>query len=257
LNQVLELLENHFDNFRITDALLVSYKLVWDDFCAWYLEMVKPAYGQPMSSGIYKATIDFLEKILKILHPFMPFLTEEVWHKTQKRVAEDCITVANWPIKKSYAKDLLEEASLAFALISQARHAKVNAQLPAKQRLVLYVLPTMPDWLAKFEEAIVKLAFIDKIILAEQLPQEAISFTIQGYTFFILLQQALDVAQEKERLTKELAYYQGFLETVNKKLHNVHFLQKAPQHILAVEYNKQKDATVQITLLQERLAQLQ
>jgi valyl-tRNA synthetase len=255
-NQILEEIENHFVQFRISDALMAVYKLIWDDFCAWYLEMIKPAYGQTLSGHTYKLTINFLERILKVLHPFMPFITEEIWHQIQVRSPKDCVIVASWPELKSYDPVLLQEANLAFNLVSHIRHARSSAQVSTKEPIRLHVVSAMPDWLTKFMADVTKLAFIDRVTIAQTMPQGATSFNIQGYTFFMLLEQPLDIAQEKERLKKELIYYQGFLESINKKLNNERFLQNAPEQVLSTEYNKQKDTAAKIKLLQAQLQQL-
>jgi valyl-tRNA synthetase len=252
-NQVLEQIETHFEHFRISDALIAIYKLIWDDFCAWYLEMIKPAYGESIARDTYMATVDFLERLLKLLHPFMPFITEEIWHQLKERTVQDCMIVASWPQAQSYDQTILQEASLAFELITQIRHIKVGAQIPFKEFVQLNSLQAIPSWLARFMLDVQKLAVIREVNVAQTIPQEAVSFSIQGQTFFILLQQSTDQAQETDRLEKELIYYQGFLEVINKKLNNERFLKTAPQAVLAMEYNKQKDVTAKIKLLEERL----
>jgi valyl-tRNA synthetase len=254
-NQVLEQIETHFEHFRISDALIAIYKLIWDDFCAWYLEMIKPAYGESIARDTYMATVDFLERLLKLLHPFMPFITEEIWHQLKERIVQDCMIVASWPQAQSYDQTILQEASLAFELITQIRHIKVGAQIPFKESVQLDSLQAIPSWLARFMLDVQKMAVVREVKVAQTIPPEAVSFSIQGQTFFILLQQPTDQAQETDRLEKELVYYQGFLEIINKKLSNERFLQGASESVLAMEYSKQKDVTAKIKLLKERLLQ--
>ncbi len=255
-NQVLEEIEANFAQFRISDALMAIYKLVWDDFCAWYLELVKPAYGQAISASTYEATVNFLEKILQVLHPFMPFITEELWHQIKTRSEQDCIILAPWPQPTSYDQTLIQEATWAFELITQIRNIRKSAQVPAKQPLDLYSDQMVPTWLDKFAPYVQKLAYINQLAATDTRLQEAISFAVQGQAFFVPFQQPIDPAQEKEKLSKELAYYQGFLEAINKKLNNERFLQNAPQAVLDMEYKKQADAMTKLKLIQERLVQL-
>lgn len=256
LNQVLGEVTTHFEYFRISAALMAIYKLIWDDFCAWYLEMIKPAYGQPISPSTYRSTTDFLAKLLRILHPFMPFITEELWHHLKMRSAQDCIIVAPWPQPAVYDQQLLDEAALAFELITQIRNIRTSAQVPTKHSLLLYSDQALPTWLIRFALYVRKLAHMSHIAVSGTEVHETTSFRIQGYSFFIPLEQPIDQAQEKERLCKELAYYQGFLATVMKKLNNERFVQRAPQAVVAREYKKQADAVAKIKLLEQCLAQV-
>lgn len=256
LNQVLAAIEAHFEDFRISDALMAIYKLIWDDFCAWYLEMVKPTANQPVAPSTYQATTNFLAKLLKLLHPFMPFITEELWHHLQARSAQDCIIVAPWPQSKSYQQQILDQATAAFELITQVRNLRTKAQLTPKQPLPLYSHPSLPPWLMPFVPYVQKLAHITHIATNSITSQETMRFSIQGYTFSIPLAHSIDYAPEKERLCRELAYYQGFLATIMKKLSNEQFVQHAPQQVVALEHKKQADVTTKIELLKQQLAQL-
>ncbi|MEM7055833.1 MAG: valine--tRNA ligase, partial [Bacteroidota bacterium] len=255
LNQVLEKIAVYFEHFRISDALMATYKLSWDDFCSWYLEMIKPSYGQLISPSTYRATIGYLERLLRLLHPFMPFITEELWHHLQVRSAQDCIIVAPWPQTTAYNQQLLDEAALAFELITQIRNFRTSAQVPAKHSLLLYSDQALPTWLVRFAPYVRKLAHVSQIAVNSTEVHEAASFRIQGYAFFVPLEQPVDQAQEKERLRKELAYYQGFLATVMKKLDNERFIQQAPQAVVAREHKKRADAAAKVKLLKQRLAQ--
>lgn len=256
LNQVLAAIEAHFEDFRISDALMAIYKLIWDDFCAWYLEMVKPAASQPVSPSTYQATTGFLAKLLKLLHPFMPFITEELWHHLQARSAQDCIIVAPWPQSESYQQQILDEATAAFELITQVRNLRTKTKLTPKQPLPLYSHPSLPPWLMQFAPYVQKLAHITHIAANSTISREAMTFSIQGRAFWIPLEHSIDYAPEKERLCRELAYYQGFLATIMKKLSNEQFVQHAPQQIVALEHKKQADVTTKIALLKQQLAQL-
>ncbi|OJW66937.1 MAG: valine--tRNA ligase [Candidatus Amoebophilus sp. 36-38] len=256
LNQALATIENHFEQFRISDALMAIYKLIWDDFCAWYLEMIKPPYGQPISSHTYAATVDILEILLKILHPFMPFITEEIWHQLQPRTEQDCMIVASWPKALPYDKLILEDANLAFTLITEVRNIRANAGISPKEVLSLYTDKSFPTWFKKFNNYIQKLGHVALAESKEILLQNSISFTVQEQIFYIPLLEKVDKDQEIARLHKELAYYQGFLEAVTKKLDNTRFLQQAPKEVVAVESKKKADAIEKIKLIENRLLTL-
>ena len=256
LNQVLTTVEEHFEQFRISDALMAIYKLIWDDFCAWYLEMVKPAYGEPISPTTYIATVEFLARLLKMLHPFMPFITEEIWHQFQPRSAQDCITVASWPQPIAYNNQLLEEATLAFTLITEMRNIRVSAQISPKEPLSLYSNTMLPAWFSRFSNYIQKLGYISQIAVSEGLIQDSISCNVQGHAFYIPFQQKIDQEQEISRLKKELEYYQGFLAAVTKKLSNTKFVEQAPPAVVEIERKKQVDAISKIKVIESRLLEI-
>ena len=250
--QVLQEVEHHFQQFRIADALKALYKLVWNDFCAWYLEIIKPAPGQPLAASVRTATIGFFEVLLKLLHPFMPFLTEELWHQLASRAPEDCLIVAPWPKATAYDPALLQDATAAFALITTLRSLRNQAQVSAKEPLPLSVA-ALPTWPVPRQAAVQKLAYPDTITLSPTAPPNATSCTVQGTTFYLALDQQVDAAQERARLEKELAYAQGFLASVLKKLDNERFVQSAPPQVVTTARKKQADAEAKIASLQTRL----
>ena len=257
LDQVLQAVNTHFQHFRIADALMALYKLVWDDFCAWYLEMIKPAPDQPMAASTYTATVGFWETLLKLLHPFMPFLTEELWHQLQARSPQDCLIVAPWPQPTTANTILLDHATAAFELVTGLRGLRNQAHIALKVPLPLYIAQAaVPTWLAPFETYIKKLAHLATIECNTTRPQDAASCNIQGTTFYLALGQAVDKNQEKARLEKELAYARGFLASVLKKLNNERFVQHAPAQVVAIERKKQADAEAKCRLLAEQLAKI-
>jgi valyl-tRNA synthetase len=257
LNQVLEDVHGHFQHFRISDALMALYKLVWDDFCSWYLEMIKPTHGKEIAVGVYSATIKFLECLLKLLHPFMPFITEELWHQLRPRQKQDGLIVAPWPQAAPYDSTILRHAATSFDLITMLRSLYKQGKVLPKQHLPAYVKNTaLPTWLTPFATYVKKLAHLADIVATQNEPQDAISCSIQGTTFYLTLGHQVDTAKEKMRLEEELAYTQGFLESVSKKLRNERFTQHAPEQVVANERKKQADAQVKCKLLAERLKQL-
>lgn len=254
LNQALVKIEQHFEHFRISDALMDIYKLIWDDFCAWYLEMVKPVYGELPALSTYQATIDFLAKLLRLLHPFMPFITEELWHHLQVRSARDSIIIAPWPQATSHNPLLLQEAALAFELVTQIRNLRKKSQLSPKQALSIYSEQVLPPWLTRWGSYVQKLAHINPIVANSPQKSKVMRFIIHRYPFWVPWQQSIDLVQEQERLHQELVYYQGFLAVVEKKLNNERFLQQAPQPVIALEYKKQQDTIAKIQRLKQHIA---
>jgi valyl-tRNA synthetase len=258
LDQVLEVINVHFQQFRISDALMVLYKLVWDDFCAWYLEMIKPAHGHAIAASVHTATVDFFECLLKLLHPFMPFLTEELWHQLRPRQSQDCLIVAPWPQPAAHDATILDHATASFELVTALRSLRNEALISSKQHLTLYIgHTTIPSWLLLFATYVKKLAHLADIIPSQDKPQNATSCNMQGITFYLTLgQQQVDKTQEKVRLEKELAYTQGFLASVLKKLNNDRFVRNAPAPVIATERKKQADAEARLKLLEDCLMQL-
>ena len=257
LNQAIEEVNIHFRQFRISDALMVIYKLVWDDFCSWYLEMIKPVHGQIIATSVHTATVDFFTCLLKLLHPFMPFLTEELWHQLRPRKPQECLIVASWPQSIVQDTTILEHATTSFELITTLRSLRKEAMISPKQHLTLYIGSTeIPDWLKHFATYIKKLAYLVDIVPSKTQPQCATSCNIQGTTFYLALDQQVDKDQEKARLERELTYTQGFLSSILRKLNNEHFVNNAPAQVVAVERKKQVDAETKLRLLEERLTQL-
>jgi valyl-tRNA synthetase len=256
-DQVIEEVNIHFQKFRISDALMALYKLVWDDFCSWYLEMIKPTHGQAIAASVYAATVDFFECLLQLLHPFMPFLTEELWHQLRPREPKDCLIVAPWPQPTTYDTTILHHANASFELVTTLRNLRTQAQVSPKQPLTLYVLSAaIPSWLTPFTTCVSKLTHLVDIALIQDEPQDATSCSIQGTTFYLFLGHNIDTTQEKMRLEKELAYTQGFLASVLKKINNDLFMKNAPAQVIATERKKQAEAIEKCKLLEERLAQL-
>ncbi len=254
--QVLEEIEDHYSKFRISDALLSTYKLIWNDFCSWYLEIIKPDYQQPIDKATYEATLSIFEELIKILHPFMPFITEELWHNIRERSPEDCLIVAAWPEKSPYDAELIKATTQAFELVSAIRNIRNTKQMSPKTALTLFVKTKDRQTYTKFEKLIGRLANLEKIALIEEKVEGAISFVIGADEFFIPVEGEVDVVKEKENLEKELQYTRGFLKGVVKKLSNERFVSNAPEQVIAIERKKQADAEAKIKTLEESLAGL-
>ena len=255
-NQGLEEIEGHFGNFRISDALMTTYKMVWDDFCSQYLEMIKPAYGQPVDGETYDQTIDYLERVMKILHPFMPFITEEIWHEIRERKADDCIIVASWPQKSAFDKQLLDDAALNFDIVSNIRNIRSSKQISPKEPLELVAKNNNKALFDGFANIIKKLANISEIKFSGEKIDNALNFVIRGNEFFIPMTGQVNIEKEIEQLEGELNYTKGFLVSVNKKLGNERFVKNAPEQVVANEQKKKADAEAKIKALEESLSAL-
>ncbi|ERM83688.1 valyl-tRNA synthetase [Rhodonellum psychrophilum GCM71 = DSM 17998] len=254
-NESLTEIEDHFNKFRISDALMTSYKLVWDDFCSWYLEMIKPAYQQPIDAATYERTILFFEDILKILHPFMPFITEEIWQQIKERNTEDALIVSEWPSPKSFDVQTIAEAQQVFEVVSQIRNIRASKGISPKEAFELTIKTQQPDLYLRFEMVLKKLANLSKLEFGDQVAN-SLGFIVKSDECFIPMIGQVDVESEKENIQKELEYTRGFLNTVMKKLMNERFVSGAPAQVLEIERKKQADAEAKIKALEESLVNL-
>jgi len=253
-NSALEQMEDHFGKFRISDALMTVYKLVWDDFCSAYLEMIKPTYQQPIDKATLEATINFLENLLKALHPFMPFITEEIWQDIKERGDKDYLIVAAWPQVETTDILLLERMDKALEIIAGIRNVRNSKNIPQTKALSLSVKTQEQSVLNPFRDLIKKLANVSAFDYVESNPDNTINFIIGGSEFFIPMEGTVDMAAERERLEKELEYTKGFLSAVDKKLSNERFVKGAPAQVLEKEWQKKADAEGKIKALEQSIA---
>jgi len=255
-NAALAEIEDHFSKFRISDALMTTYKLVWNDFCSLYLEMIKPEYGKPIDSSTYNQTRVFFEKVVKILHPFMPFISEEIWHAFKTRDIEDYLIVSNWPQIDNFDTEILTQGDLAFEVIIQIRNLRNSKQISPKTKLTLQIKTSSVDKFNRFGELIKKMANLSDLLYVDEKPTGGGSFVIKGDEFFVPFEGEVDTTKEKEKLQKELDYTRGFLTSISKKLSNQRFVSNAPEQVVANERQKQADAEAKIKVLEEQLQNL-
>jgi valyl-tRNA synthetase len=255
LNQSLAELEDHFNKFRISDALMTAYKLTWDDFCSWYLEMIKPEFGKPIDEDTYTKTVGFFETVLTVLHPFMPFITEELYHELNDRAEEDCIIKAAWPKSKAFDEKIIVEASFAFEIISEIRNTRNAKGLSPKESLKLVVRGDNPPGQSCWP-VIKYLSNLSDISTSKDPIHGASSFVIKSTEFYIPLEGKIDSAKEREVIEKDLEYQRGFLTSVEKKLSNEKFVSSAPPNVVETERRKKADAEAKIKALQESLERL-
>ena len=259
LSEQLEIINDHYSKHRMSDALMATYKLVWDDFCAWYLEAIKPDFvdgkALPIDKATFDATINFLESLLKIMHPWMPFITEEIWHLLKERGEKDCIIVTEWPtLSANLDKKQLAEFEVSKELVTMVRNVRAQKQLSPKEKLEVFEKSDTNR--SYFDNVIIKLANLSAFNYTKEKVEGAFSFQIQTTEFYIPLSSNINVEEEKERLVKELEYNKGFLKSVSIKLSNEKFVANAKPEVLAIERKKESDALSKIASLEEQLISL-
>lgn len=248
-------IEDHYSKYRISDALMETYKLIWNDFCSWLLEMVKPAYQQPIDRKTYDTIISILENNLKILHPFMPFLTEEIWQHITKRSPEEALIVAKWPEAKSVNNSIIKEFDFAAEVISGIRTIRKQKNIAFKDAIECHVLNN-ENVASTFDVVIEKLGNISNLSYTNEPIDGALTFRVKSNEYFVPMQGSIDVEAEIEKLTEELNYTEGFLKSVQKKLSNERFVAGAPEQVVASERKKEADALAKIETLKASLASL-
>ena len=242
-----------YSKYRISEALMGTYRLVWDDFCSWYLEMVKPNYGSPMDSVTYAKTIEQLEKILKLLHPFMPFLSEEIWHLIDGR--KEDIIVAEWPKATTVNKQLLADFENTTEVVAGIRTIRKEQNIANKEQLELLVIDNQKSN-TNLDAIIAKLGNLTSVHTTNEKPSGAFSFMVKANEYFIPLGDNIDIAGEIEKLEKELNYTKGFLKSVEGKLSNERFVNNAPEQVVVNEKNKMADAKAKIEILNTKIKDL-
>ncbi len=254
-NQTLSDIENHFSKYRISDALMAIYKLVWDDYSSSLLEIIKPAYQQPIDRTTFDQVIHIFEQNLKLLHPFMPFLTEEVWQHIAERTPEEALIIAEWPKVGAIDTNLIDGFEFADNVISGIRTIRKEKNIPMKDALEVSVMneqKTPKDW----DAVIQKLTNVSEISYVDKAVEGALSFRVKANEYFIPISGAIDVEAEIAKIQEELKYTKGFLTSVQKKLSNERFVNNAPEQVIAVERKKQADAEAKIETLEKSLASL-
>jgi len=253
--KTLDWVDENFEKYRVSDALMSIYKLIWDDFCSWLLELIKPEYGQPIDEKTHLKVITLFENNLRLLHPFMPFLTEELWHYIRPRNKENALTVSHWPKTKSYESSFISEFEMTKEIIAGIRNFRKEKGISFKERIDLNVSNSNSK--LAYEASIIKLGFVGE--MNYQKPSENSfggTFRVNNLEFFIPTDAFEDTEPEREKIQTELEYTKGFLASVNKKLSNERFVANAPEKVIAIERKKVSDAEEKISLLKKSLALL-
>lgn len=244
-----------FDKFKISEALMLTYKLVWDDFCSWYLEMIKPGYEQPIDSKTLEATKVFFEKILKIIQPFTPFISEEIWHLLRDRNEGDDVILAQWPELTTSNEEVLKSFQRAESVITNIRNIRKNNNIANKVKMEMFVkINAQED--TSFDAVLVKMGNLTSLEYTSEKVSNANSFLVDSNEYFVPFGDSIDIEAEKAKITEELEYTKGFLQNVMKKLGNEKFVAGAPEQVLANERKKEADALQKIAVLEEKLAGL-
>jgi valyl-tRNA synthetase len=229
------------------------YRLFWDDFASWYLEIVKPGYKKAMDKMTYEATVDFFERLMKLLHPFMPFITEEIWHLIKERDEKDCIIVSELPRQKTYDSKLVDSFEIVKEVITSIRSVRKEKEIPNKETLELNYNGELNN---ELNPVITKLANVSSINKVEGKMENVVSFMVRTTEFYIPLEGHVDAEEEIKKLEEELNYTKGFLNSVMKKLSNEKFVQNAPEKVVNMEKKKKEDAESKIKTLEERIKSL-
>ncbi len=243
---------DQFEKFRISDALHILYKLIWDDFCSWYLEAIKPAYGMAISAAVYVQTVAYFEELMKLLHPFMPFLSEELWQHIAKRTPEEALVITQQPQVKDFDTNVIKNFETTKELVSGIRNYRQSKGVSPRESVEVFTNAQSFE----NEELITRLANISVIHFNEKTDKPTYSFLVGSTEVSVPLSENLDLEGEKKRTEEEIAYLRGFLVSVEKKLSNEKFMAGAPQQVVDNELKKQKDANDKLALLQEKLASL-
>jgi valyl-tRNA synthetase len=255
LQQTLLEIEDNFEKYRLSEALMATYKLVWDDFCSWFLEMIKPAYQQPIDKATFDKAIEMLENNLKLLHPFMPFLTEEIWQHITERTPEQALIVAEYPKMTSVNTALIADFDFATDVISGIRTIRKDKNIPFKDVIELKVVNNEKAS-NYFDSIIMKLGNITDLKYVTEKVDGALSYRVKSNEYFIPITGNIDVEAEIAKLTEELNYTKGFLKSVQGKLSNEKFVAGAPEQVIANERKKEADALAKIATIEQSIAGL-
>lgn len=248
-------IEDHFEKYRLSDALMSIYKLVWDDFCSWFLEMIKPGYQQPIDRATFNKAIEMLEANLKLLHPFMPFLTEEIWQHIAERTPEEALIVATYPEMKSFDAQLIVDFDFAAEVIAGIRTIRKEKNIAMKDAIDLKVV-NHEKVTTYFDSVIMKLGNVVSLEYTTDKIEGALTYRVKSNEYFIPVTGAIDVVAEIAKLTEELKYTQGFLRSVQGKLSNEKFVSGAPAQVIDNERKKEADALAKIATIEQSLASL-
>ncbi len=251
LNQQVSLINGNFTQYRISDALMNNYRLFWDDFCSWYLEIVKPEYKKPVDEITLKATIRFFDELLRLLHPFMPFITEEIWHLIDNSKGDSSIMVAEMPSPKPYDKETVNLFENTQEVVTFIRNARNEKQIANNQKLILNIVAS--GYKKDFIPVLAKLANLSEINFIDKKTEGAVSYITKFGEYYLPLGDLVDHDEEIKKLEKDLEYTKSFLSSVMKKLENKQFINNAPDKVIAMEKKKKADAENKIKALEERL----
>lgn len=253
LQQARQQLDSLFAEFRLSEALKTLYSLIWDDFCSWYLEWVKPGYEQPIDESVYEKTVGFFEELMQLLHPFMPFITEEIYHQLRERSENEDLTISHYPPTKPADEKLLQKAEFLKEVISGIRDARTRAQLKPKDTIKLFIQSADESQYAETGGILCRQVNASEWKFVTEAPANCINLVIQKDSFYLDTPVKQDAGAQKEELEKDRQYYLGFLASVDKKLNNEKFVQNAKPEVVENERKKRADALEKLKAIEEVL----
>lgn len=253
--KVLSEIEDHYSKYRISDALMATYRLIWDDYCSWLLEMVKPTFGEAIDKKTYDEVITILEDNLKVLHPFVPFISEEIWQHLSNRGKEEALIISEWPEAAEVDQNIINEFAVASEVIAGIRNIRKDKNISFKDQIALDILNN-ENSSDTFNAVIQKMGNVSTLKYVEKQVEGTLSFRVRSNEYFIPIEGAIDVDAEIKKLEEELMYTQGFLKSVEKKLSNERFVSNAPESVVVVEKAKQADAQAKIETIKASLQAL-
>jgi valyl-tRNA synthetase len=249
-------IDDDFNKFRISEALMVAYKLFWDEFSGWFLEIIKPEYQKPIDKKTYESAVEIFESLLKIIHPFMPFITEEIWQFLKERQQGESIMISAQPNVQNHDKQILAGFDIAKEIVSSIRTIRKEKDIPQKEKLQLLILDEKKEFESVYFPVIIKLCNLSELDFVASKQDGAVSFLVGATQFFIPLDSSIDPVVEIAKLEEDLKYHTGFLDSVMKKLDNERFVQNAPTDVIELERKKKSDAEAKIATITERIDEL-
>ena len=249
---VLVEIEDHFNKYRLSDALMCIYKLIWDDFCSWLLELIKPGYQQPIDKLTFDSIINIFENNLRILHPFMPFISEEIWQNITKRSVDNALIVSDWPKVENVDISIIKDFDFTSQVISSIRTIRKEKSISFKNSIELHVLNN-ENMNTNLDSLIIKLCNISKLVYTKNEVENSISFRVKSNNYYVPVNNNINVDEEIIKLKTELSYTEGFLNSVRKKLSNTRFVENAPEKVIQIEKDKEQDALSKIKAIKDSL----
>jgi valyl-tRNA synthetase len=256
LKKTIAEIDLNFRKFRISEALMTVYKLFWDEFSGWYLEIIKPEYKKPVDRITFDNTISVFEQLLKLIHPFMPFITEEIWQLLAERAEGESIMISRMPDSKKYNKDITGRFELLKETVSAVRNVRREINIENREELILCIKAEENSYDREFLPVLSRLVNLSEIKFVGKKQDGAVSFMIGTTEYFIPLSGNINISEEIIKIQEELVYLHGFLGSVMKKLNNVSFVANAPANVLQLERKKRSDTEKKIRSLEDRLREL-
>lgn len=257
LNNALQNFTSLYEDYRLSEALMAIYKLIWDDFCSWYLELVKPGYQQPVDKKTMEATLGFFTRLLQELHPFMPFITEEIWHLLKERDAHESIMITRLAAPVDFDEKILKKFEYAEEVIIAIRNLRKEHNISFRDPIRLMIRKNNDETSdTTFDEVVMKLCGISELTYVTEKQEGVATVIVRTTDFYVPLTGNVNKEEEIRKITEELAYYNGFLAKVEKQLSNANFVDHAPAKVVEGERKKQSDAQARIRVLEEQLREL-